>query len=311
MTGPFFVEGAEPGDALAVEILSVEAEAFGWTCLLPGFGVLADRFPDPFLVKWELADGVARSPDLPGVAIPGRPFLGLVGVCPSPERMRAFAEREAQICAEGGVALLPDAESAVPMSGEAASAGLRTIPPRETGGNMDVKEARAGATVFLPIDVPGALLSLGDIHFAQGDGESCGVAIETAGRATIRCMLLKRGEQRWLPRYPAIVYDEQATPTARPFIATTGVPVDGDGRNLALDVYAAARAALNELVDYLVATRGLSAEQAYVLASVAADLRISSIVNVPNPMVSAALPLDIFQAAPEQGDIAQRNEESR
>lgn len=291
LTGPFYVEGAEPGDVLEVEILGIDTADFGASCIVPGFGLLADRFSQPFVVRWTIAGGVARSQDLPGVAIPADPFIGLLGVSPSRERLAEFAEREAAIVRRGGFSLPPDEVSAVPAGGEPARDGLRTVPPRETGGNMDVKLARAGARVLLPVDVSGALLSLGDIHFAQGDGESCGVAIEIAGSVTFRCSLRRDG---WRPRFPAIEHTEPASSGSRPCFATTGIPIAEDGENRAQDVYEAARNALQELIDWLVATRGLTREQAYVLVSVAADLRISSIVNVPNPVVAAVLPLDIF-----------------
>ena len=112
--------------------------------------------------------------------IPADPFVGVIGVAPSHERLEQFRAREAALAEAGGVALPPEPGAAVPAVEPYASTALRTIPPRETGGNLDVPQARAGATVFLPVDVPGALLSLGDVHFAQGDGEVCGTAIEIA-----------------------------------------------------------------------------------------------------------------------------------
>ena len=132
-------------------------------------------------MTWGLHDGAATSGRLEGVRIPADPFVGVIGVAPSHERLEQFRAREAAIAEAGGVALPPEPGAAVPAREPYASQGLRTIPPRETGGNLDVPQARAGATVFLPVDVPGALLSLGDVHFAQGDGEVCGTAIETHG----------------------------------------------------------------------------------------------------------------------------------
>lgn len=295
MTGPFFVEGAEPGDYLEVEIHEIVPDSFGFSCIIPGFGLLADDFHEPFVVKWEIEDGVARSPDIPGVAIPGAPFLGLVGVTPSAERLGVFSRREAALVERGGFALPPDPKSAVPAGGKPAAEGLRTVPPRETGGNMDVRHLRAGSRLTLPVDVPGALLSLGDVHFAQGDGESCGVAIEVAGRASFSCRVLKQGDSAWRPRFPFYEF-EAGEPRERrgTYIATTGVPVARDGENADLDVFRAAQVALGELIDYLQLVRGYTRNQAYVLVSVAADLEISSIVNVPNAVVSAVLPTGIF-----------------
>ncbi len=295
LTGPFYVRGAEPGDILEVEVLELVPDEFGTTCIIPGFGLLADDFPSSRVTVWTIENGIARSEQLPGLAIPGEPFLGLVGVAPSHARLVDFAQREAELARRGGVALPPDPESAVPAQGRPASEGLRTIPPRETGGNMDVKEVGVGARVLLPVDVPGALLSLGDMHFAQGDGESCGVAIEVSGRATVRTRVRPARESAWRPRYPAILYNDGEDGTGRPWIATTGIPIGSDGANADFDVYLAAQNAGRELVAYLSMVHGLTPEQGYVLFSVAANLRISSIVNAPNAVVSAHLPLDIFE----------------
>jgi len=295
LTGPFFVEGAEPGDLLEVETLAIEPDRFGSTIIIPGFGLLAERFPEPYVVKWTIEAGVARSAELPGVAIPGAPFLGVVGVAPSHERLALFAEREADLQRRGGFVLPPDPRSAVPATGAAATAGLRTVPPRETGGNMDIKQLTVGSRLLLPVDCPGALVSLGDPHFAQGDGESCGVAIEMHARATVRFGLRKASDLAWRPRYPTFEFTEPAgPPTGRRYLVTTGLPLDADGRNEELDLNLAAKAALEEMVEYLTRVRGLSPSQAYILVSVAADLRVSEVVDVPNVIVSAHLPLDIF-----------------
>jgi formamidase len=301
LTGPFFVEGAAPGDYLEIEIHDVVCANFGFTCVIPGFGLLADEFSEPFVAKWLIDEGVARSPDIPGVAIRGEPFLGLVGVAPSHQRLRRFTQREAELAQRGAFVLPPDPESAIPADGAAAVEGLRTVPPRETGGNMDIKHIRAGTRLRLPVDVPGALVSFGDIHFAQGDGESCGVAIEVAGSATISCHVCKHDEEAWHPTFPAYEFTETSpNPQGVRYLATTGVPITSDGENADLDVYKAAQQALREMVSYLVSARGLTRSQAYVLVSVAADLQISSIVNVPNAVVSALLPMAIFEESSAQ-----------
>jgi formamidase len=141
------------------------------------------------------------------------------------------------------------------------------------------------------VHVAGALFSIGDLHYAQGDGETCGVALEVPGAATVRFAVRKGAA--WPLRYPA--YETPAQLERRCF-ATTGIPVGDDGRNESLDLTLATRAAILEMIAYLEATRGLTREQAYVLVSVAVDLRLSEIVDVPNPLVSALLPLDIFEA---------------
>jgi len=298
LSGPIAVRGAEPGDVLKVEILAVETDDFGSTAIFPGFGLLGDLFEKPFLVTWGLHDGTATSGRLEGVRIPADPFVGVIGVAPSPARMEQFRAREAAVVEAGGVALPPDANGAVPPGEPYASTALRTIPPRETGGNLDVPQARAGSTVFLPVDVAGALLSLGDVHFAQGDGEVCGTAIEAHGRVTIRVDVLPAAKLGHRPQTPAFESVEPAWKGGRRHFVTTGLPIRPDGSNADLDTTLAARNALLAMIDWLGAERGLSREQAYVLCSVAVDLRISEIVDIPNPVVSALCPLDIFHATP-------------
>ncbi len=296
MTGPVAVAGAEPGDVLEVDVLEVEPAGYGATAVIPGFGLLGDRFEDPFLVRWEISDGIARSPDLPGVAIRGAPFLGTIGVAPSAELLTRADQRERAVTDRGEMALLPQAEGAAPRLEPYASRGLRTIPPRENGGNLDIPQLTAGSRLLLRVHVDGALLSVGDAHFAQGEGESCGTAIEIQATARIRVGLRKAAVAAWAPTFPA--YEFRTPPNAGPgrqFLATTGICVGEDGRNGSLEITTAARRALAELVDLLCATRGLTPEQAYVLSSVAADLRISEAVNVPNALVSAILPLDVFE----------------
>jgi formamidase len=298
LSGPIAVRGAEPGDVLKVEILAVETDDFGSTAIFPGFGLLGDLFEEPFLVTWGLHDGTATSGRLEGVRIPADPFVGVIGVAPSPARMEQFRAREAAVVEAGGVALPPDANGAVPPGEPYASTALRTIPPRETGGNLDVPQARAGSTVFLPVDVAGALLSLGDVHFAQGDGEVCGTAIEAHGRVTIRVDVLPAAKLGHRPQTPAFESVEPAWKGGRRHFVTTGLPIRPDGSNADLDTTLAARNALLAMIDWLGAERGLSREQAYVLCSVAVDLHISEIVDIPNPVVSALCPLDIFHATP-------------
>jgi formamidase len=282
LTGPVYVEGAEPGDVLELDFLSYEPADFGTTAVIPGFGFLADVFREPYLVKWEIRGGVARSPELPGVAIPQDMFAGVVGVAPSSERLEEFRVREEMLRARGQPVadLLP--ERATPAS---AAEGLRTIPPRETGGNLDVRQLVAGSRLWLPVDVQGALFSIGDLHFAQGDGEVCGTAIEVAGSVTLRCAVHK------VPAPPFPAYETPGGPPRRSF-ATTGIPVD-DG----MDLDAAARAAVLGMIDHLERRYGFHPPAAYALCSACVDLRISEVVDVPYPLVSALLPLDVFELA--------------
>ena len=292
MTGPIAVEGAEPGDVLDVQIRAVEPASFGFTAIIPRIGALGDAFDRPFLVVWELADGEASSRDLPGVTIRGRPFVGVIAVAPSRALREQATEREAAIAGDGRFVLLPDERSAVPPGGAPAREGLRTLPPRENGGNLDLRHARAGSTVSLPVHVPGALCSLGDPHFAQGDGESAGVAIETSARVTVSFGVRKASAGAL--DMPIVHFADEPVFRRREFVATTGIPVDADGRNAYLGVRTAAQSALRGMLRYLTYERGLTEEQAYVLVSVACDLQISEIVNAPNALVSAVLPLDVF-----------------
>ena len=280
LTGPVFVEGAEPGRTLEVEFLGFEPDDFGVTAVIPGFGFLADLFPDPFLVKWEIADGVARSQEVPGVAVPGDMFPGVVGVAPSRERMERYEAREEALRDRGQPVAEPLPEAAVPA---AAADGLRTIPPRETGGNMDIRQLVAGSKLWLPVDVPGALFSIGDLHFAQGDGEVCGTAIEVAGSVSVRFAVHDVPG----PAFPA--YETPERPGRRSF-ATVGIPV-ADG----MDLNAAARAALLEMIAHLERRYGLARPAAYALCSACVDFRLSEVVDVPYPLVSALLPLDVFE----------------
>jgi formamidase len=294
LAGPVHVQGAEPGDVLEVEFLAYETADFGVTAVIPGFGFLADVFPEPYVVAWELAGGLARSPQLPGVAVPEDTFAGVVGVAPSHELLTAMRAREEAIARAGGPVAEPAPQAAVPLE---AAAGLRTIPPRETGGNLDVRQLVAGSRLLLPVSVPGALLSIGDLHFAQGDGEVCGTGIEVAGAVTVRVRVDK--DPAWRPRYPA--YETPARPARRCF-ATTGIPVEA-----AMDLTVAARVALLEMIDYLEATHGLAREAAYALCSAAVDLRVSEVVDVPYPLVSALLPLDVFDEGQAGGRAQSRS----
>jgi len=287
LAGPVHVEGAEPGDLLEVDFVAYEPADFGVTAVIPGFGYLADLFPDPYLVKWEIEGGRARSRELPGVAVPGTTFAGVAGVAPSHERMARIRAREEELRARGGAVADELPKTAVPPE---AAEGLRTIPPRELGGNLDVPQLVAGSRLLLPVDVPGALFSVGDLHFAQGEGEVCGTGIEIAGAVTVRFGLCK--QPAWRPPFPA--YETPGLP-ARPAFATTGLPVDEDGRNESLDLSLATRRALLAMLDHLTIERGFRREAAYALMSATVDLRLSEIVDVPNPVVSALLPLDVFE----------------
>jgi formamidase len=298
LTGPVFVNGAEPGDLLEVHIVDVEPAEFGFTVQVPGFGFLRDEFPDPFIVRWRIADGYATSDDLPGVRIPGASFPGVIGISPSREHMERIVAREQRLLVRGGVVLPPSSASAVPADERIAAEALRTIPPREVGGNLDVKQLSKGVRLALPVSAPGALFSIGDAHFAQGDGECCGTAIEMCATFHLEFSVHKGVAAQRGIREVQFSRDEYYGPpelvAPRRFYATTGMSISQDGENQSEDATLAARNALRNMIDYLGQEHGYSRQQAYTLASVAVDLKISELVDVPNFVVSAFLPLDIF-----------------
>jgi acetamidase/formamidase len=246
VNGPIFVEGAEPGDTLQVELLEFQPAAWGWTALIPGFGLLADEFPQPALRIWTLADGWAEF--AAGVRIPLAPFCGEVGLAP-------------------------------------AEAGAHsTIPPYRHGGNMDTKHLTAGATLYLPVEVPGALYSMGDGHAAQGDGEVCGTAIETAMDIALKFELVK-GVDLPFPRFTT------PGPVSRHFDVAGYEVTTGIGP----DLMRGARDAVKGMVDLLSRRHGMKPVEAYMLCSVCADLRISSIVDMPNWVVSLYFPRVVLE----------------
>jgi formamidase len=301
LTGPVFVKGAEPGDLLEAKLIAIEAdpwEQWGYTVEIPGFGFLREEFAEPYIVHWRLnGNEYAESEQLPGVRIRCNPFPGTFGVAPSAELRRLAQERESSLAERGGFALPPDPTDAVPADDPIAGEGLRTVPPREFAGNIDIKQLTPGVTMLLPVFVEGGLVSTGDVHYAQGDCEACGTAIEMRCRLHVRFHIRKgEAERRGIRDLQFFRDDYFAQPelaVPRRFYATTGISVRKDGLNESEDVSVAARNALLNMVEYL-GTRGFDRQQAYALCSVAVDLRIAQTVDVPNMLVTALLPLDIF-----------------
>ena len=248
LSGPIAVRGALPGDVLVVEIVAMEPAPFGWTHIRPGRGLLPEaEFPESFLQIWNLEDRVVarmRARSGARVAVPLAPFPGVLG-------------------------------TALDEPG-----GHSTMPPRKNGGNMDIKQLTAGATVYLPVWVDGGLLSVGDGHGAQGDGEVCISAVEMSARVTLRV-----GLRQGRPLHEPQLRTSGSHPSRGAEFATTAHGPD---------LFLSAQQAVRYLVDHLVAERGLTREEAYVVASVAADLRISEIVDAPNWIVSAFIPEAIF-----------------
>ncbi len=277
LTGPVHVRGVRAGDVLEVELLEVEPRGPGIASIAPGEGLLGDVVAAPFLAVFAVgADGYARSDRLPGVRVPARPFPGTIGVAPSApdvDRWRALAAAD------------DEPEGALPSL---AAGGLRTLPPWPTGGNVDIPQLVAGSRLHLPVRVDGALLSVGDLHVAQGAGELGATAIETAGAVTLRCRRLPGAPQL---RFPSVVTTPHST---GPAIVTSGLPLSADGTLVPDDLRLAARNAALDLLAWLRHEHGLGAPEGYLLLSIAADLEIAQLVNAPCPTVTCSLPLDVF-----------------
>ncbi len=296
LTGPIYVKGAKPGDALEVEFLEIQAESAAFSAIVPGLGFLSDLMAEPFLAHWRLADGWALSEQIPGVRIPGAPFMGISGVAPSIDKLEEWTNREQRLLDRGGTVFPPDAAGAVP-GGPCGLRGLRTLPPRENGGNFDVKQLTQLSRLILPVFVDGALFSTGDGHFAQGDGEVCVTAVEMAATVALRFKVHKGLAAARKFSAPVFAHEqffadpEIAMP--RRFLGVMGMPITADGENEDGNLTLACRNAVIHMME-LLQERGFTREQAYVICSVAVDLRISNVVDVPNFVVSALLPEAIF-----------------
>ena len=315
MTGPVYIKGAKRGDALEVELIDIVPDEYGYTVIVPGFGFLRDIFTEPYIVNWKLTRTGAVSDNMPGVTIPYEAFPGSIGVLPGMKEVNSWKEREANLAAAGGVALTPDPAFALPAdvcgeNGKHKADCLRTIPPRENGGNIDVQQMQIGTKMIFPCFIDGCGLFAGDIHYAQGDGEVSGTAIEMGSIVQLRVKILPgKGKEMDMPY---VVGNDQIIdmePTR--YYQTIGIPLKAKGEippshayldsskfvdleNASEDLVIAARHALIQMIDYLVNEHGLTKEQAYVLCSVAADLRVGQVVDVPNYVVTAVLALDVF-----------------
>lgn len=239
LTGPVYVEGAEPGDVVAIELLTIESGDWGWMAILPGFGLLADEFGETAVLETFPLDTSNGHVDFrEDIRVPLRPFAGVMGVAPATDEM------------------------------------LSTIPPRANGGNLDDPSLVEGTTVYLPVFVPGALFSIGDTHAAQGFGEVSGTAMEAPMRIVYRISVIRDG--------PSIAEAQYET---EDYYATTG---------FATTIDEATQKAVRYMVSYLMATRGLSREEAYMLCSLAGDLKIAETVDIPHMLVTMHMPKSIF-----------------
>ena len=296
LTGPVFVEGAKPGDMLEIEFLDIIPQATAFSAILPGLGFLRDVMTTPFLAHWSLREGWATSDQIPGVRIPGAPFMGVSAVAPSAEKLVEWSRREQRVIDGGGMALPPDPAGAVP-GGTCGLHGLRTLPPRENGGNFDVKQLTKGSKLFLPVFVEGALFSTGDAHFAQGDGEVCVTAVEMGATAVVRFKIHNGLAARRKLTGPTFAqqryFADPKFAVPERLIGVMGMPINAQGDIEAENLTLACRNAVLNMIEVL-QERGFSREQAYIICSVAVDLRVSNVVDVPNYVVSALLPEAIF-----------------
>jgi formamidase len=296
LTGPVFVKGAKPGDMIEVEFVDILPQPTAFSAIVPGLGFLRDVMTTPFVVQWKIRDGWATAAELPGVRIPGAPFMGISATAPSAQKLKEWTEREQRALDAGGFVFPPDQAAAVP-GGHCGLQGLRTLPPRENGGNFDVKQLTKGAKLWLPVFTDGALFSTGDGHFAQGDGEVCVTAVEMGATVVVRFkvhkgLAAKRTFAGPVFSHPGYFADPKIT-VPQNFFAVMGMPINAKGEIESENLTLAARNALLNMIT-LLQERGFSREQAYVICSVAVDLRISNVVDVPNYVVSALLPEAIF-----------------
>lgn len=248
LAGPIYVNGAQPGDALAVEILSLKPDDWGWNGVLPGLGLLAEDFTEPYLKHWDLSDGkTTRLRD--DIVIPLQPFCGTMGVAP----------------AEPGDHFV--------------------LPPGDFGGNLDIRHLNEGCTLLLPVQVEGALFSAGDCHAVQGDGEVCVTGIECPMSFSLR-FNLRKGLNLPSPQFIVKRNRLSEHDTDAGYYATTGIGPD---------LMTNAQNAVRRMIDWLGREHGVEPEEAYLLCSVAGDLKISEIVDQPNWIVSFYMPLSIFR----------------
>ncbi|MGI5169563.1 formamidase [Spirillospora sp. CA-253888] len=325
LSGPIAVEGAEPGDLLIVDVLDLgpvpqgpgepsrgtaPGQGWGYTGIFArdnGGGFLTEQYPDACKAIWDFHGQTATSRHIPGVRFTGIAHPGLFGTAPSAGLLARWNRREqALIDTDPGrvppLALPPLAEGVLagPLTGRELEAvgreGARTVPARENGGNHDIKNFTRGARVFYPVHVPGALLSGGDLHFSQGDGEItfCG-AIEMGGFIDLHVDLIKDGMAKYGVTTNPVFMPGNVEPRYSEFLSFIGISVDhGSDTNHYNDATLAYRNACLNAVEYL-KTFGYSGEQAYLLLGAAPiEGRVSGVVDIPNACCSLYLPTAIF-----------------
>ncbi len=320
LSGPFRVEGAQPGDLLVVDILDVgpipqedsgplAGQGWGYTGIFArenGGGFLTDQFPDAYKVIWDFTGGVATSRHVPGVSFVGIVHPGLMGTAPSKDLLATWNAREGALIATNPdrvppLALPPEPQDAIlgQLSGadyeRVRHEAARTAPPRENGGNQDIKNFTKGTRVFYPVFVDGANLSMGDLHFSQGDGEItfCG-AIEMGGFMDLRVDVIKGGMDTYGVRENAIFMPGTTDPQFSQWLAFSGTSVTLDGEQKYLDSHLSYQRACLHAIDYLT-TFGYSPEQAYmILGAAPIEGRLSGVVDIPNSCSTVYIPTAIF-----------------
>ncbi|WP_068480155.1 formamidase [Pseudoclavibacter helvolus] len=319
LSGPFRIEGAKPGDLLIVDILDVgpipqekgplAGQGWGYTGIFAkknGGGFLTDQFPDAYKAIWDFSGQTATSRHVPEVSFTGLIHPGLMGTAPSAELLAKWNAREGKLIGTDPgrvppLALPPERQFAVlgalpesefdRVAGEAA----RTAPPRENGGNQDIKNLSKGTRIFYPVFVDGANLSMGDLHFSQGDGEItfCG-AIEMGGFMDVRVDVIKDGMETYGVSENAIFMPGNVEPNYSEWIAFSGTSVTLDGEQRYLDSHLSYQRACLHAIDYLTKF-GYAPEQAYLLlGSAPIEGRLSGVVDIPNSCSTVYLPTAIF-----------------
>jgi formamidase len=317
LSGPIHVEGVEPGDILVVDLLDVgtlPGDEWGFTGIFDrgnGGGFLTDHYPKAAKAIWDLQGIFASSRHIPGVKFAGIPHPGLIGCAPSQELLNRWNSREkALVDSNAGpkwkpqippLAALPNPENAMlgRLKGadfeRVAAEGARTVPPREHGGNCDIKNLSKGSRIYFPVYVSGGKLSMGDIHFSQGDGEIsfCG-AIEMSGYIDLHVDIIKGGMAKYSMVNP-IFKPGPVEPRYSEFLVFEGISVDEfTGEQYYLDAHVSYRNACLNAVNYL-KKFGFTGEQAYLLLSCAPiEGRLSGVVDIPNACATLALPTAIF-----------------
>ncbi|MER5670946.1 formamidase [Pseudonocardia alni] len=335
LSGPISVLGAEPGDLLIVDILDVgpipqedsgplAGQGWGYTGVFAtrnGGGFLTEQFPDAYKVVWDFRGGVATSRHVPHVSFTGIVHPGLMGTAPSAELLARWNAREQRLIDTDPqrvppLALPPQPDSAIlsnllgsefdRVAGEAA----RTAPPRENGGNQDIKNLTRGSRIFYPVFVEGAKLSMGDLHFSQGDGEItfCG-AIEMGGFMDLAVDVIKGGMDLYGVGENAVFMPGRTDPQYSEWLAFSGTSVTLDGEQRYLDSHLSYQRACLHAIDYL-QQFGYSDIQAYmILGAAPIEGRLSGVVDIPNSCSTVYIPTEIFdfpvrpdKAGPERID---------